>query len=44
VLRTEIPERAVVVEASARRSPVVTYAPASAAAAAFRALAEEVEG
>ena len=44
VLRTEIPERAVVVEASARREPVVTYAPESPAAEAFRALAEEVEG
>lgn len=43
VLQASIPERAVVVEASARRSPVVTHAPASAAAAAFRALAEEVE-
>lgn len=43
VYQTVIPERAVVVEASARRSPVVTYAPTSPAAEAFRALAEEVE-
>ena len=35
--------RVLVLEASSRREPVVTYAPASAAAAAFRALAEEVE-
>ena len=43
VLRTEIPERAAVVEAAARRLPVVTHAPASPVAVAFRALAEEIE-
>ena len=40
---TEIPERAAVVEASARRLPVVAHAPESLPAESFRWLAEEVE-
>jgi chromosome partitioning protein len=43
VFRAEIPERAVVVEASGRREPLVTYAPTAPVTEAFRALAEEVE-
>jgi chromosome partitioning protein len=43
VFETVIPERAAVVEASARRLPVVVYAPESPVAKAFRALAEELE-
>ena len=43
VYRTGIPERAAVVEASARRLPVVTHAPESRPAESFRWLAEEVE-
>ena len=43
VYRSVIPERAAVVEASAAHEPVVTYAPASPVAEAFRTLAEEVE-
>ncbi len=42
VYRAEIPERAAVVEASARHLPVVVYAPGSPVSEAFRALAEEV--
>lgn len=43
VYRTEIPERAVVVEAAVRRMPVVVYAPDMLPAEAFRWFAEEVE-
>jgi len=42
VLTTEIPERAVVVESIALRTPVVLHAPQSPVALAFEALAEEV--
>jgi chromosome partitioning protein len=42
VLRVEIPERAAVVDAAALHQPIVTFAPDSPAAAAFRELAEEI--
>jgi chromosome partitioning protein len=43
VMRTEIPSLAAVVEATARREPVALFAPDSPAAAAFAALAGEIE-
>ena len=43
VLATEIPERAVVVEATAAKQPVVSYAPDHPVAEAFVALARELE-
>jgi chromosome partitioning protein len=42
VLRSEIPERAAVVDAAALRQPVVTFDAESPAAVAFRELAEEI--
>jgi chromosome partitioning protein len=42
VYDTAIPERAVAVEAAAAREPVITYAPESAVAQAFRLLALEI--
>lgn len=43
VLSTEIPDRAVVVDAAAARRPVIEHDPESPVATAFHALAEEIE-